>query len=278
MKREQLEALYPRAIAAQLDAVSAAEDTLFEEFGIADRPIRLHFFLAQIGHESGGLTIVEENLNYSAARLVQVWPRRFPNRNAAQPYAADGERLANTVYANRMGNGGPESGDGWAYRGRGYIQITGRDGYRQVGAIAGLDLETAPELAAAPENALRVACAFWQWKNINPYCDIGDYKKVTRRINGLLTGFRDRKAWLDKVRRLLARPEDIFEPPDVADIIALQQALQAQGYREIGAADGDIGPRTIAVIMQFRQKNGLPDGLIDEALFWALGVETSNKM
>jgi putative chitinase len=269
---EQVAQLYPRASVAHRDAFVAAEEALFGRFGLAERPIRLHFFLAQIGHESGGLTVAEENLDYSAERLREVWPRRFPDLAAARPFARNPQALANAVYAGRMGNGDAASGDGFRYRGRGYIQITGRDGYRRVGTIAGLDLEGDPDQAAAPQHALLVACAFWQWKELNPFCDLGDFRKVTRRINGGLTGLADRSAWLDKVRRLVARPEDVVEPPDVATVIAMQRALQARGYREIGAADGDIGSRTIAGIQRFRQENGLPDGLVDAALLIALGV------
>lgn len=272
LTRAQLEELYPRASVAHVDAFAAYEDGLFEEFALSLRPIRAHFFLAQIGHESGGLTITEENLNYTAARIVKVWPRRFADEAAARPFARNPEGLANNVYANRMGNGPEESGDGWTYRGRGYIQITGRDGYREVGDIANLDLEANPGLASTPGDALRVACSFWRWKDLNPYCDIGDFKKVTRLINGGLTGYRDRSAWLDKVRRLLARPEDVIDPPDAAVVVALQRALQARGYREVGAADGDIGRRTIAAVTRFRQEQGLPDGLIDDTLLAALDV------
>jgi putative chitinase len=273
LEREQVVGLYPRAPAPHVDAFVAFNDTLFADFGIAQRPIRLHYFLAQIGHESGGLTIAVENLSYSAKRLTAVWPSRFKTAAAAQPYARNPQALANKVYANRMGNGPPESGDGWRFRGRGYIQITGRKAYRTVGAIAGEDLETHPELAAAPELALRVACAFWQWKDLNPFCDLGDYKKVTRLINGGLNGFADRRAWLDKVRRMFARPEDVIEPPSPEVAVALQRALQARGYKELGAADGDIGRRTIAAIVRFREDNALSDGLIDTALFDALDIE-----
>lgn len=272
LTRSQIDELYPRALPAHADAFAAQGEALFDEFALAKPPIRAHFFLAQIGHESSGLSRVEEGLSYSAARIAQVWPRRFASEAAARPLARNPEALANSVYASRMGNGPPESGDGWAYRGRGYIQITGRATYRDVGDAAGLDLEGDPDLAAAPEHALRVACAFWRWKDVNPYCDAGDFMKVTRLINGGLTGYRDRSAWLDKVRRLLAHPDDVVEPPAPAVVVELQRALQARGYREVGAADGYIGKRTIAAIARFRQEHGLADGLIDAALLAALEI------
>jgi putative chitinase len=267
-----LAALYPRAPQAHLDAFAAKAAETLDRFGIAKSDNRLHFFLAQIGHESGGLTIVEENMNYRAERIAEVWPGRFASAAAAKPFERNPEKLANNVYADRMGNGPPESGDGFRFRGRGYIQITGRDGYQNVGKIAKLPLEANPEMAAAPEHALLVACAFWQWKDLNPHCDAADFEKVTRRINGGLVGLADRRAWLDKVRRAFAVPPDAAHQPAAADAIAIQRALLARGYPEVGAADGDIGPRTISAITRFRHKNGLPPGLIDKPLRVALGL------
>ncbi len=269
---KQLQTLYPRATPAVTGAFAKDAPELFGRFGIADTPNRLQFFLAQIGHESGGLTIVEEKLNYSAERMTRVWPSRFPTVGAAQSFAHDPEKLANFVYAGRMGNGPPAGGDGFRFRGRGYIQITGRDGYENVGARAGIDLVAKPERAAAPADALLVACAFWRWKNLNALCDTGDFAKVTRRINGKLVGIEDRRAWLDKVRRALAAaPAMSGQPkPDVAR--AVQLALRARGFTAIGAADGLIGEKTAAAIHLFRQRNGLGDGLIDDRLLDVLEI------
>ena len=272
LNKATLTALYPRAAQSHLDAFAAQAPEVLARFGLAKSDNRLHFFLAQIGHESGGLTIVEENMSYRAERIAEVWPKRFASAADAKPFERNPEKLANNVYANRMGNGPPESGDGFRFRGRGYIQVTGRDGYRNVGGIAKLPLEVNPEMAAAPEHALLVACAFWQWKDLNPHCDAADFEKVTRLINGGLVGLADRRAWLDKVRRSYAVPPDAAHQPAAADAIAIQRALLAKGYVEVGAADGDIGPRTIAAITRFRQKNGLPPGLIDKRLRAALGL------
>ncbi|MFO1068169.1 MAG: glycoside hydrolase family 19 protein [Geminicoccaceae bacterium] len=169
--------------------------------GIVGR--RLEFFLAQIGHETAGLRVVEENLSYSAERLTAVWPRRFPDVRSALPFARAPERLAERVYGGRMGNDAEGSGDGWRYRGRGYLQLTGRDAYRAVGDLAGLDLEGDPGLAAAPGTALRVACACWRWKGLDPFCDADDFTGLSRRINGGTNGLADRRAWLARVRRTL---------------------------------------------------------------------------
>jgi putative chitinase len=264
--RAILEQLYPRASDAVLKAFAEQNGPLLGQFGISATALRLEFFLAQIGHESGGLTITAENMNYSAPRIAEVWPRRFPTVADALPYAHNPEKLANKVYSNRMGNGPPESGDGWNYRGRGLIQITGRDGYRSVGAIAGIDLEAQPARAAEPGDALLVACAFWEWKGLNALCDTGDFEKVTRRINGGTIGMADRLAWLDKVRRILSLPMPLVDQPTAEIVRKVQLALRARGFADVGAADGIVGPRTAAAIRRFRRENGLPDGLIDAQL------------
>ena len=149
-----LHRLYPSASAATLDGFAAQAGTVLPDFEITGTRNRLHFFLAQIGHESGGLRITEENLNYSAQRMMQVWPSRFPNLASTNGLAQNPQALANKVYGGRLGNTGPN--DGWNYRGRGFIQITGKDGYREVGAIASFDLVRTPDMANDPANALRV--------------------------------------------------------------------------------------------------------------------------
>jgi putative chitinase len=200
----QLRKLFPGAKETTVKAFAAKSKALFKEFGISDKTIRKEYFLAQIAHETGGLTRSIENLNYTAQRITEIWPTRFPTLDAAKPYANNPEKLANKVYANRMGNGPPESGDGYRYRGRGYIQITGKDGYKQTGLRAGIDLVAKPERTVETEYALRVACAFWKWKDLNPLCDARDFEGVTRKINGGLIGYDDRLEWLAKVRKALA--------------------------------------------------------------------------
>lgn len=277
LSEDQIKEIYPRAQAGRIARFAQQNADLFQRFGLDASATRLGFFLAQVGHESGGLTITVENMNYSAERLTKVWPTRFPTLASTQPFARNPEQLGNSVYANRMGNGPPDSGDGFRYRGHGYIQITGRDGYEEVGAIAGLDLVGDPDLAADPRHGLLVACSFWQWKKLNPICDTGDFVMVTRRINGGTIGMVDRRAWLDKVRRILHAPiPEAAEEISAETIVAVQRALQSRRFTEVGAADGIMGPRTAAAIMRFRQQNGLPDSppavLIDNDLIAALGI------
>jgi putative chitinase len=143
-------------------------------------------FLREILHESGMLSRLEEGLNYSAERLMQVWPNRFPTLESAQPYARNGMVLANKVYGGRMGNVDP--GDGFKYRGRGLMMVTGRDNYRALGKIMGLDLERNPDLLAQPVYALLAAIAWWEG-NV-PDGILGDVKRVRRAVNGGSTGLQ----------------------------------------------------------------------------------------
>lgn len=173
---------------------------------------RVAAFLAQVSYESARLTRIEENLNYTAQRLCVVWPRRFPTLASAVPFAHAPEKLANLIYAGRMGNGEPLSGDGWRYRGRGLIQLTGRDNYRRIGDMLGVDLVSRPELLLQEQYAALSAGAYWCWKRCNALVDAGDFKGVTRAINGGLhghedgntTGLDDRVELYEHARKVLA--------------------------------------------------------------------------
>ncbi|SDE71131.1 glycoside hydrolase family 19 protein [Pseudomonas extremaustralis] len=158
-------------------------------------------FIAQVGHESGQLTRLVENLNYSADGLMKTWPSRF-DLVRATACARKPEQIANVVYADRMGNAGP--GDGWKYRGRGLIQVTGKTNYAACGEALGLDLINQPELLERPQYAAMSAAWFWSANGLNTLADAGDLTKITRRINGGLTGQADRQALYDKALKVLA--------------------------------------------------------------------------
>lgn len=146
-------------------------------------------FLGQILHESAMLTRIEENLNYtSAARICAVWPSRFKTTDDAEQFVRNPVGLANRVYGFRMGN--EEPGDGWRYRGRGLLQVTGRDNYRALGRVLGMPLEKDPDLLLRPELALRASVAWWEG-NI-PDGVVGDIQRVTRRVNGGTHGIEHR--------------------------------------------------------------------------------------
>lgn len=146
-------------------------------------------FLGQILHESHHLQALTENMNYSAERLCQIWPTRFPTLADARPYARNPEALANRVYGGRMGN--TEPGDGWRYRARTPVGLTGKANYAFVGDLVGQDLVGMPELLEQPHFALE-ACIAW-WEDRIPDSMLGDPEKVTRRVNGGLIGLADRE-------------------------------------------------------------------------------------
>lgn len=179
-------------------------------FGITTRD-REAAFLAQVAHESNDCRRLDENLHYSAARLVAVWPKRFPTIEIARAYEGKPERLADYVYANRLGNGSVESGDGWRYRGRGLLQITGRENYRLTGAALGIDLDAHPEMLAQPFVAAQAAAQFWSSRGLNALADNiagddadADFVRITVAINGGRNGLNDRRIRWQRTRAALA--------------------------------------------------------------------------
>lgn len=187
----------PAAAPGLVQAFDCAGEVL-PRHGI-DTPRRVQHFLAQVFHETGLLRRSEENLNYTtAARLMAVWPSRFKRVEDAMRCVRNPEALANRVYSGRMGNSKP--GDGWAYRGRGLLQLTGRDMYARVGKAAGLALETSPDLACAPGTALLVAATVWDLKQCNAPADKDNITTVTRCINGGSNGLEDRTRLLMRIR------------------------------------------------------------------------------
>lgn len=155
-------------------------------------PKRLAAFIAQCAHESGNFTILKENLNYRAVGLMKTWPKRFPTLEIAKQYEKNPEKIANKVYANRMGNGDEASGDGWKYIGRGLIQLTGKDNYQRFATDAKMKLEDIPKYLSTVEGAVHSACFFWKTNNLNKEADIGDIKAMTKKINGGYVGLEDR--------------------------------------------------------------------------------------
>lgn len=155
-------------------------------------PLRVAHFLAQTAHESGNYVFVQENLNYRAASLRKVFPKYFPTDELAAQYANKPQMIANRVYANRMGNGDEASGDGWRYRGRGLIQLTGRDNYTFFAGSLGIPIEEAADYMSTFEGAAQSACFFWEQNNLNRFADANDVRGLTRAINGGFIGLEDR--------------------------------------------------------------------------------------
>jgi len=149
-------------------------------------------FIGQCSHECGNFRLLEENLNYKAATLMKLWPRRFPNMEKANEYAGNPKKIANSVYSSRMGNRDEASGDGYRFRGRGCIQLTGHSGYFHAGKALGVDLVMDPDSVATPKFAALTAGWFWSTHNLNAPADALDYTKVTKIINGGTIGLDDR--------------------------------------------------------------------------------------
>lgn len=155
---------------------------------------RVAAFLAQTAHESGGYKALKENLNYRAETLVKVWPRYFPSMDIAKQYEKQPEKIANRAYANRMGNGPEESGDGYRYCGRGLIQLTGKSNYAAFANSIDTPVEEIPDFLATFEGAIQSACWFWETNNLNQYADTGDIITMTKKINGGTLGLEDRQS------------------------------------------------------------------------------------
>ena len=157
---------------------------------------RIAAFIAQCSHESAGFTALKENLNYKAATLRKIFPKYFPDDATAAHYASlpnKQEAIANKVYANRMGNGPEESGDGYRFCGRGLIQLTGRDNYSWFAASLSISVEEASEYLQTFEGAAQSACWFWETNSLNRWADAGDILTLTKKINGGTIGLEDRK-------------------------------------------------------------------------------------
>lgn len=162
-------------------------------------------FLAQCAHESSQFTLVSENMNYSAARLREVFPKYFPTMQLANQYARKPQMIGNRVYANRMENGPESSGDGWKFRGRGFIQLTGKRNYRLCGKNLGLDLLEDPDyVARSPIGSIETSIWFWVVNDLNSYADRNDIKGQTYRINGGYNGLDERLRYYEKVKQILA--------------------------------------------------------------------------
>lgn len=173
-----------------------------------DTPKRLAAFLAQVGHESASLSATVENLNYSADALLRTWPSRFTRETAAL-LARKPEAIANRVYGGRMGNGPELTGDGWRYRGRGLIQVTGKANYEAITELL-LQVERQtpdfvlhPDLLQSPRWSAMSAGAYWDDRELNALADAGQFDKITTRINGGQNGAADRRARYSRALRVL---------------------------------------------------------------------------
>lgn len=201
---------------------------ILDEYEISQNPLRLCHFLSQVFAECGALTLTRESLNYRVSTLMRVWPKRFRTEEEALPYAHNEKALAEKVYGGRMGNVDP--GDGFKFRGRGLLQITGHQAYARFGTQLGIGLENDPDLAFSAEHCLAIAAAEWaasgyHGKKCNELADEDSVVDVTYAVNGGQTGIADRRRWLRDMKSILMRPTASMEMASRAhaNIVSLRE-------------------------------------------------------
>ncbi|MHB8268226.1 glycoside hydrolase family 19 protein [Bradyrhizobium sp.] len=235
------------------DGITGSAQAVFSKYGI-DSPLLVAHVMAQISHECGAGHDVVENLNYSAGRMMQVWPSRFPTMASAQPYAGNPRALANKVYNGRMGNAAG-SNDGWNFRGRGAAQTTGREGYARLAKATGLDLVNHPDLVNDPQRFLECGVADFVLCGCLPFAKADDVLGVTRRLNGGTVGLAQRQVWLAKWKAALGSAPIVLAPAPVARKPAPASRKPTPVLPPPPAAPQSMFARFIAaVIAAFRRK------------------------
>lgn len=200
---ELLQHMCPKTKRNVLEGYLEPLNTVAQYYEMTANPARLAGFLSQTAHESGGFNFIKENLNYSAKGLMTIFKKYFPTEDLAKQYERKPEKIANRVYANRMGNGPEESGDGYRFCGRGLIQLTGRQNYTKLANDLGISVEETALYLETPNGAVSSAGWFWDNNNLNQYCDKGDFITLTKRINGGTIGLADRQHHFDEAMRYL---------------------------------------------------------------------------
>ena len=196
-----LASLYPQTHKDVLQATVTPLNDACARFDISTGS-RIAAFVSQLGHESMGFVAMAENLNYSADGLHGTFPHYFPTVDLRNAYARQPQKIANRVYANRMGNGNEASGDGWQYRGRGYLQLTGKDNYQSFASYMEFSLADTVAYLETREGAAMSSGWFWAMRKLNQYADQGNFKGLTIKINGGTNGLADRLAHYEKAKKL----------------------------------------------------------------------------
>jgi len=197
MRASEIIGIMPHCPQEWAEAMAVAMPTMN-----VDTVLRQAAFVAQIAHESSECTRVKENLNYSADALVKLFSKHFTAEEAVK-YQRNPEMIANHLYANRMGNGTEESGDGWKYRGRGPIQLTGKNNYAACGTSLQLPLVEQPDAVLEPETGILTALWFWKSHDLNRLADAGDMQAITKVINGGLLGYDERMKYYHRAMEVL---------------------------------------------------------------------------
>jgi putative chitinase len=262
--QEKLSQLLPKN--PQVTSWHQAMTEVLPAFDI-NTPLRVAAFIAQCAHESREFTVLQENLNYDAAGLMRIFPRYFQKINPAD-YARQPERIASLVYGSRMGNGAESTRDGWRYRGRGPIQLTGKDNYTACSKDLFGDLrivENPDMVSSDKKTSLMTASWFWKKNNINALADAGDIVAMTRRINGGTIGLEDRKKHYEHALSVLSGSgvHNVKQPI----VETLRRGSQGEAVKSLQqalgiAADGNFGPGTEAALRNWQTSRGLvADGI-----------------
>uniref|UniRef100_Q07QB4 Putative glycohydrolase n=1 Tax=Rhodopseudomonas palustris (strain BisA53) TaxID=316055 RepID=Q07QB4_RHOP5 len=247
---EALTRLWPdgdRRIAGLRAGIVAAAPGVFAKYQITT-PLLIAHVMAQISHECGAGRDVVENLNYTATRMMQVWPKRFPTLASAQPYAGNPRALANKVYNGRMGNQNG-SDDGWIFRGRGAAQTTGREGYQRLAKATGLDVVGDPDLVLSPDHFLECGVADFINCGCLPFAQADDVTGVTRRLNGGAIGLAERKAWLAKWKAALGQGAAVTT--DAPVIAAPSRATRQEPASADAASTASAQPAAASLVARF---------------------------
>lgn len=201
---EQLKKIIPNAVGG-VDTWYECLSSSLLQYDINTLP-RVASFIAQCSHESGGFVHLQENLKYKADRLIAVWPKIY-TPDLADKYAGKPEAIANKSYGGKLGNGVEETGDGWRYRGRGIIQLTGKDNYLACSRFLFHNdtLLKTPDILLEPQYAVLAACWFWHTKKLNQYADTSDFVTMTKRINGGTQGIDDRIKQYNKAVKIFSQ-------------------------------------------------------------------------
>jgi len=258
--------MWPRGdmkIPGLLDGIVAAAPSVFSKYGLTSDLVVAHA-MAQFSHECGAGTEVVENLNYSAQGLMNTWPTRFDPAKAAA-FAYNQKKIANEVYNGRMGNR-VGTDDGWNFRGRGGSQVTGRDGYDELGRKVGLNLINERDLVNNPLHFLECAVGDFIISNCLSFAERDDVRGVTFHLNGGFIGLSERTAWLARWKAALNN-----QGAAVHGTVWVQQSLNKLGAEPHLIVDGSFGLATVAAVKAFQQANGLDaDGKVGPRTIAAL--------